>query len=360
MNENTLEQIGFNDFYKQEAASYAQFYPARISSQHKDVYKAITQNGEIQARVSGKFAYATSSPADFPAVGDWVLIDREAAGQGDAVIHHILPRKSVFERKSAGRSNDIQIVAANIDFLFICMSVNNDFNIRRLERYLSIAWDSGSMPVIVLTKADLCEDIGDRLAKVYEAAIGVDVVTVSVEEENSYLAVKNRVGFGKSAAFIGSSGVGKSTLINALMGEEVLAVNGIREEDDKGRHTTTHRQLLIMPDGGAVIDTPGMRELQLESGDVSQSFSDIEEYAAHCRFSDCSHLKEPGCAVKEAIESGTLPSERFQNYLKLKRELAYQELKAKKREQAKAINMFGSVNAMKKVSHQLKQGNKRS
>ncbi|WP_050614122.1 ribosome small subunit-dependent GTPase A [Bacillus testis] len=359
MTENRLEQIGFDCFFQQEAARFPHLFAAKVSSQHKEIYKVIGQQGEMQAKVAGKLSYSAFDARDFPAVGDWVMVDREQDSSGDAIIHHILPRKSIFERNAAGLSNDVQIIATNIDVIFICMSVNSDFNLRRLERYLAVAWDSGSTPVVVLTKADLCEDIGEKWGQVNEVAIGAEVIAVSSMQEEGVANVKAMVPWGKSAAFIGSSGVGKSTLINSLMEAEVLAVNNIREEDDKGRHTTTHRQLLLLPGGGAVIDTPGMRELKLESGDLSHSFADIEEYARQCRFSDCSHLKEPGCAVKEAIADGSLPAERFSNYLKLQRELHYQEMKANKRDKAKAVNMSGNMNAMKKISQQIKRNNKK-
>ena len=237
-------------------------------------------------------------PSDFPAVGDFV----RAGGTGkatQAVIYQVLPRKSVFMRKAAGSDRKEQLVVTNIDIVFLCMALNQDFNVRRLERYLSIAWDSGAKPVVVLTKPDICEDI---------------------EEKLPYLSA------GTTAAFLGSSGVGKSTLVNRLLREERFATGGIRN-DDKGRHTTTHRELLFLPDGGMVIDTPGMREVGMwdaKSG-IDSTFSDIEELALQCRFRDCTHTVEQGCAVQKALKNGTLSKERMQSYQKLKTENDYME-----------------------------------
>ncbi|MGN1402369.1 MAG: ribosome small subunit-dependent GTPase A [Bacillus sp. (in: firmicutes)] len=355
---NRLIEIGLTERFSQEAALYSQLYLARVSSQYKDAYKVISEKEELQAEISGKMGYRAHDSADYPAVGDWVMIDRTSSEHGHAIIHHILTRKSLLERKAAGTSNRSQVVAANIDLVFIVMSLNNDFNLRRLERYLAIAWDSLATPVVILTKADLCEDVAEKLSLISTVAIGVDVITTSVFDDDSYKAVANLIENGQTAAFIGSSGVGKSTLINRLMGEEVLATSGVRE-DDKGRHTTTNRQLLPLPDGGVVIDTPGMRELQMEGADLSSSFSDIEEYASQCRFNDCKHESEPKCAVKAAIEEGKLSPERLANYKKLQKEAKYQQMNAIEREQAKINHMFGSMRAMKQITKEIKQRNKR-
>lgn len=250
-------------------------------------------------------------PSDFPAVGDFVMAGKTGE-ETQAVIHQVLPRKSVFMRKAAGSDRKEQLVATNIDIVFLCMALNQDFNVRRLERYLSIAWDSGAKPVVVLTKSDICKDIEEKLLAVQEAAPGVRIIkttaleTAGIEEILPYLSA------GTTAAFLGSSGVGKSTLVNRLLGEERLATGGIRN-DDKGRHTTTHRELLFLPDGGMVIDTPGMRELGMwdaKSG-IDRTFSDIEELALQCRFRDCTHTVEPGCAVQKALKNGTLSKERM-------------------------------------------------
>jgi ribosome biogenesis GTPase len=327
---------------------------ARVSVQHKDIYRIITECGEVQARVSGKLGYSASVSADYPVAGDWVLADRVDDGGGDAIIHHILTRKSCFERKAAGTGYDRQAVAANIDTVFICMSLNNNFNLRRVERYLSIAWDSMAVPVIVLTKSDLCDNVAAKLPEIYSVAAGVDVVVTSSLNEDGYTTIKKYLNKGKTIAFIGSSGVGKSTMINRLMGEEVLATREIRD-DDRGRHATTHRQLLVLPGGGVVIDTPGMRELQIAGADLSRSFADIEELAEKCRFRDCRHESEPGCAVRQAVVNGTLAAERLENYKKLQREMVFEERKSKmtpaQAEKLKVIDMMGSLDACKKVQN---------
>lgn len=329
MNNKNLLKLGLDEGYIKEASIYNEdLYLGRISVQYKDIYKVFTEEGEVLARVSGKLSYSSNSILDYPVVGDWVLLDRTDNKNGDAIIHKVLSRKSYFSRKIAGSRFDTQVVAANIDYIFICMALNNDFNINRLERYIAVAWDSMAIPVIVLTKSDLCEDIDEKFKEVQEVAIGIEILVTSSLDGNGYEKVKEYIKSGTTIAFIGSSGVGKSTLINNLLEKDVLRTNLV-DENDKGRHTTTHRELFLLEDGGVIIDTPGMRELGLMSADVDKSFSNIEELEKQCKFSDCTHRNEPKCAVREAIENGELDPERLERYRKLKREEEYNLLKSK-------------------------------
>lgn len=324
----------------------------RIISQEKGIYRMLCDNAEYLAEVSGKMRYKAENTSDFPAVGDYVEAETGDSAESHAIIHRILPRKSVFIRKAAGTGHGDQVVAANIDTVFICMSLNNDFNIRRLERYLSIAWDSGASPVIVLTKSDLCADIDSYLWEVEGVAFGTDVVVTSSFEEDGYAKILPYIEPGKTIALIGSSGVGKSTLINRLTGEDRLETNGLRN-DDKGRHTTTRRELVLLENGAMVIDTPGMRELGLwdaEEG-LEKAFADIEQLANQCRFQNCSHTSEPGCAVRAAIESGDLPEDRWLSYEKLRAENRYaentDEYLAEKKRKFKEISKINKSNRRK-------------
>lgn len=354
-----LKEYGLSERFEKEAAVYNNLLIARVTQQHRELYRVISEYGEIEARVSGKYAYKADGQIGFPAVGDWVMIEFTDESANSAIIHNILQRKSVLARQAAGAESAGQIIAANIDTIFICMSLNADFNLRRIERYLTIAWDSMATPVIVLTKSDLCDDLPQKLHDIAEVNMGADVVICSSQNGNGYEEINSYIGKGRTVAFIGSSGVGKSTIINKLMGQDVLATKTIREDDDKGRHTTTHRQLLLLPNGGVVIDTPGMRELQIYTGNLSKTFEDIEEIAAGCRFSDCSHTKEPGCAVREAIENGTLTEERLKSYQKLQREMSYAGLNSRQLEKEKINRMFGGKSEMKKIMKQSKAKSRR-
>ena len=321
-----MKQYGLSESFEKSADHFHDLTVSRVLSQEKGRYRLISSQGEKWGEISGRFHYEVQAKSEYPAVGDFVMVDWNKSG-GNAVIHHVLPRKSSFIRKAAGEKNEEQVVAANIDTVFLCMSLNNDFNMRRLERYVSIAWNSGALPVVVLTKADLCEDLDSKLIEVSSVAEGVDVLVTNAMEQDGYQQIFPYIKEGKTIALIGSSGVGKSTLINCLMGEKRLDTGGLRN-DDKGRHTTTHRELILLPSGGMVIDTPGMRELGMwDAGDgIDQTFSDIEELAQRCRFRNCTHsCSEPGCAVQEAVECGELPIDRLHSYQKLMNENRYIE-----------------------------------
>lgn len=354
-----LKTLGFTPFFEQAAANYENLYIGRISAQYPDLYRVLCEGQEFMASVSGKLRFAASSPAQFPAVGDFVLLDRASDENGHGVIHHVLPRKSVFARKAAGTTHDTQIIAANIDTVFLCMSMNHDFNLRRLERYLSIAWESGARPVVVLTKTDLCDDLATNILQVESVAIGTDILATSALSEEGFSPLLRYMQVGQTIAFIGSSGVGKSTLINQLAGEEKFLTGGLRN-DHKGRHTTTNRELVLLDSGCLVIDTPGMRELGVEGIDLSKSFEDIEEYAAQCRFRDCSHQGEPGCAIFQAIQEGTLSQSRLESYEKLQRETQYQGLNFKELETTKINGMFKDVGGMKNARKTMRHLDKRN
>lgn len=321
------------------------------------MYRVATAESELLAEISGKMRHAAAEMSDYPAVGDFVLIDRNEASRDHAIIHHTLTRKSVIIRKAAGKAHDVQVVAANIDIAFICMSLNNDFNLRRLERYLAIAWDSGATPVIVLTKADLCADIPEKLREIETIAFGVDVLVTSSLSEDGYTAILKYIVPGQTVVFIGSSGVGKSTLINRILGEDLNETREIRK-DDKGRHATTRRELFLVPTGGCIIDTPGMRELGLESANLTKTFVDIDELAAQCKFKDCKHEKEPGCAVQQAITEGKLTEERLQSYLKLKKEAKYEGLNSRQIEKEKINTIFADFGGIKNARNFAKSKNK--
>lgn len=314
---------------------YNSLIPGRVTVEHKHSYRIITEEGEILASISGNYAYNSFERKDYPAVGDWVLINKQPH-EAKGVIHKLLERKSVFSRKIAGLEIDEQIVASNVDIVFIVTSLNDDFNVRRIERYVTAAWNSGATPVILLTKADLCEEVSSFVEEVETVAFGIDIIPISTHSGLGLTAVHSLLQPNKTAALLGSSGVGKSTLTNTLLQKEIMTTQGIREDDARGRHTTTHRELFMLPSGGVIIDTPGMRELQLwNNGDaLDSSFSDIEELAKSCKFRDCTHKNEPGCAVRQAINAGSLEEIRLSSYFKLLKEIAYINSKTQKQTNA--------------------------
>jgi len=299
--------------------------PARVTAAHKDRYELVCEHGACFGRLKASVYYGDGYE-DFPTTGDFALINYNI--NGDSQIVQTLTRKSFFSRRNPGPIPREQAIAANFDYVFIMQSLNNDFNVKRLERYLTIAWQSGGIPVVVLTKSDLVEDYSRQLREVEKTAVGAGVFAVSAITGFGLDSLAEYLKPRKTVVFLGSSGVGKSSLLNALAGEEIMEVNVTRDVDaSKGRHTTTHRQLIMLESGVMIIDTPGMRELGMwdVSDGLGETFSDVEQYFGKCKFSDCKHQSEPGCAVKSAIESGELPYKRWESYTQIKREAKFSD-----------------------------------
>jgi ribosome biogenesis GTPase len=328
-----LTELGWDERW---AAAFAPheaegLVPARVAIEFNHIYRVLTAGGEVHAQHAGRLRHRAAGRHELAAVGDWVAV-RPTAGERSGTIEEILPRRSKFSRKVAGELTEEQVVAANIDRVFLVMGLDRDFNPRRLERYLMMAYESGATPIVLLTKADLVSDAQEKTGEIRSIAPGTPVhAIVAVAHRNAtgemvgpdVEAVEPHLGTGRTGALLGSSGVGKSSLINALTGETTLRTAAVRAKDSRGRHTTRHRQLLVLPGRGVLIDTPGMRELQLwDAADAAKdTFEDIDTLAASCHFSDCRHRDEPRCAVKAAVEAGELPAERLGGYLKLQDEL---------------------------------------
>lgn len=298
--------------------------PGRVTLEYNQFYRVFNGAEEILAETTGKLRYEAQSRAELPAVGDWVAL-KKRPDQEYARIHAILPRRSQFTRKTVGTKTEEQVVGANIDTVLLVTALNQDFNPRRVERYLSVAWKSGAAPVVLLSKADLCDDVPDKVASIEAISNGAPVHAISAKHGDGVAIVQTYCLPGQTVAILGTSGVGKSTLINRLLGVEKQKVKEVREGDERGQHTTRHRELILLPTGGLVLDTPGMRELQLWEVDegVEQVFSDVEELLVQCRFSNCQHGNEPGCAIQAALRAGTLQRSRLENYQKLQDELAH-------------------------------------
>jgi len=324
----TLEQLGWGPHFEPLAVELTEeLIPARVAEEQRGAYLLLTESGPLEATVTGRLMHATAAREDYPAVGDWVLA-RKLPGEERAVIHRTLPRRTRLSRKVAGTRVDEQIIAANVDTVFLVSSLNAELNLRRIERYLSVIWESGATPVIVLNKADLAENSQMLMTGVEGIAPGVDLYTTSAATGEGVDSLRRYLEVGKTVAFIGSSGVGKSSLVNRLLAGEVMAVNEISNYD-KGRHTTTSRQMLTAPCGGLIIDTPGLRELGLWDADagLGMAFSDVERLAGACAFGDCQHRSEPGCAIQAALDSGELGHDRLESYRKLQREQLFIESK---------------------------------
>ena len=311
-----LEALGWDDDW---ASTFEQLedddlFPARVAAHHRGEYALHSEEGDVRARAAGRLFYDRAVGGEVPTVGDWVGVRPPAS------ISSILPRRSAFVRKNAGNDSMDQVLAANVDTAFLLAGLDDDFSLRRLERYVTTAWESGAQPVVVLTKADLCDDVDDAVLAVESVAIALPVLPVSNVSGLGLELLEPYLQPGRTAVLLGSSGVGKSSLLNRLAGQELMRTRALAA-DGTGRHTTTHRELVRLPDGALVIDTPGLRELQFWEGDLSAAFEDIELLAADCRFRDCAHFREPGCAVLRAVEEGTLELDRLRSWRKLQREL---------------------------------------
>jgi ribosome biogenesis GTPase len=320
----SLEDLGWDAFFQEAFQPYENdnLIPARVAARHHGPCELLTELGRLGGVPAGRL-----SDDELPAVGDWVAA-RPLEGERKAVIEAVLPRRTCFTRKETWQRTVAQVVAANVDTVFLVTAFGHDLNPRRLERYLTAAWDSGSTPVIVVNKCDLADDPVGDVAEVESVALGVPIVPVSAATGEGLDQLEAQLVPGKTVALLGSSGVGKSTLVNCLAGGERMHTAEIRS-DGRGRHTTTHRELVPLPSGALLIDTPGMRELQLWAGEevLDSTFAEIAELAAECKFSDCAHEHEPGCAIKSALADGSLPSDRWESYRKLQRELRALEVR---------------------------------
>lgn len=320
-----LATLGWTDFFQPhfEPHAAAGLCAGRVVTGHRGGWSVVGAAGEMPAEVSGRFRYLAKAPGDFPAVGDWVAMEFFPA-ENKALIHAVLPRRTKISRASAGGVTDEQVLAANVDEVFLVSSLGGEVNARRIERFLAQAWESGAQPVVVLTKADLCEDVTTAVRAVEAIAGDAPVHAVCALTGRGLRQLRPRLRRAMTVALLGPSGVGKSTLINHLYGDEVLPTLPVREEDQKGRHTTTVREMIQLPSGALVIDTPGLRELGLWEGaeGVGAAFDDVESLAAGCRFTDCRHEAEPGCAVRQAVEDGNLDTGRLEGFHKLRREQA--------------------------------------
>ena len=326
-----LEEFGWNSYFQNHYANHQNdnLIPARVSFQGRGMYRLVSEGGELWAEIGGALRHESPGSGNLPACGDWVLAGNPM-GLDRTVIRFLLPRRTSFSRKQAGTAIGKQVIAANIDTVCLVSGLDSDFNQRRIERYLAIAWESGARPVIVLNKADICAEVPVRIAEAMSLATGVPVLAVSAADGSGIGDILRFAGRGQTLAVLGSSGVGKSSIVNRLLGRSAQEVREIDSGTGRGMHTTAARQLFLLPSGGLIMDTPGMRELQIWSVDagLDTAFEDIRALSEGCRFRDCSHRAEPGCRVRDAVAGGELDTGRLANYLKLCKEARYIELKS--------------------------------
>lgn len=353
-----IDKLGWGPFFQSSFEMFENegLKAARVICEHKQLYKIQNEDGVQDAKVSNQFIRNANFLSDYPTVGDWVVIEHRD-GEDHATIQALLPRLSSFSRKNAFNKTEEQVMAANIDTVFLVSGLDLNFNLRRIERYLVLAWDCGANPVIILNKSDLCDDVNQYIEEVESIALGVPIIPLSAKDRIGIEALDEYIAEGKTVVFLGSSGTGKSTLINGLLGEDRLQTGSVRKGDFQGRHTTTSRELIILPNGGIVIDTPGIRELQLWTDEKSLTgvFSEIEELSHNCKFRNCQHVNEPDCAIQNAIQEGVIDEDRFKNYLKMKAEIKHLEARqdqklnlAQKKSQKELSKLIKKVSKNKK------------
>jgi ribosome biogenesis GTPase len=346
----SLYQLGWNEYFDKHFKPFQQqgFSAGRIAIENRDNYLVLTGIQEYFAEVTGKLLFNATSSSELPKVGDWVIVSLFES-ENKAIIHEVFPRQTKLSRKIAGSKTDEQIVATNIDYIFIVQSCDEDFSLRRMERQMVMVHEGGAKPIVVLNKIDLRDNYEEYISQISRIVSNDEIVAVSAVTGVGMVQLKSLLEDGKTFAFIGSSGVGKTSLINKILGDDIFKINEVREKDSKGRHTTTRRHLIVIPNGGLLIDTPGMKEFQLWEADegLDEVYSEIAELSVGCRFSDCTHTSEIGCAVIDAVEKGVLPKDRYESYLKLAKELAY----LKNRQQQ---NRFNSKNRFKSISRAIK------